>query len=86
VAIVVAVDGDDAAKDEEVRNRTTEAGPEPVPGSRLGIRTGVAQEPVRRVSPEDNDEYQEGDYGEQPNNETSFHGITPDLSLSQPPQ
>jgi hypothetical protein len=57
VAIVVAVDGDDAAKDEKVRNRTTEPRPEPVPGSRLGIRTGVAQEPMSRVSPEDNDEY-----------------------------
>ena len=46
VAIVVAVDGDDAAEDEEVRNRTTEARPESVPGTGLGIRTGVTQEPV----------------------------------------
>jgi hypothetical protein len=57
----MAVDGDDAAQDEKIRNRTTETRPEPVPGSRLGIRTCVAQEPMSRISPEDNDDYQEAD-------------------------
>jgi hypothetical protein len=61
VAIVVAVDGDDAAKDEKIRNRTTETRPEPVPSSCLGIRTCVTQEPMSRISPEDNDNYQETD-------------------------
>jgi hypothetical protein len=81
VAIVVTVDGDDAAEDQEVRNRTTKARPESIPSSRLGVRTRVAQEPVGRVSPEDNYEYQETDYDEQQSNsEPSFHGMTPDLS------
>jgi hypothetical protein len=83
VAIVVAIDGDEAAQDEEVRNRATEAGPEPVPGSRLVIRTGVPQKPVGRVNPEDRYEYEEADEDEQPNSETTFHGVTPHLSLSQ---
>jgi hypothetical protein len=63
VAVVVAVDGDDAAEDEEVRNRTTETGPESIPSTRLGIRTGVTQEPVSRINPEENYEYQETDEG-----------------------
>jgi hypothetical protein len=82
VAVVVAVDGDDAAEDEEVRNRTTETGPESIPSTRLGIRTGVTQEPVSRINPEENYEYQETDPdNQQPNTERSFHGITPDLSV-----
>jgi len=61
VTIVVAVDRDDAAKDEEVRNRTAKARPESIPGTRFGIGTGVAQEPMSRVGPEDNYDYQEAD-------------------------
>jgi hypothetical protein len=82
VAIVVSVDGDEAAKDEEVGNRATEARPESVPGSRLGIGTGVPQKPVGRVSPEDGYEYKESNEDDQTNSETPFHGVTPDLSLS----
>src|ERR1700677_4130075 len=83
MAIVVAVHGDEAAQDEEVRNRATEAGPESVPGSRLSIRTGVAQKPGRRVTQADRYDYEESDENEQPNGETPFHGVTPDLSPSQ---
>jgi hypothetical protein len=46
MAIVVAVDRDDAAEYQEIRDRTTEAGPESIPRTGLGIRTGVTQEPV----------------------------------------
>ena len=46
VTVVVAVDGDDATEDEEVRNRATEPRPESIPRARLGIGTGVTQEPV----------------------------------------
>jgi len=64
MTIVVAIDGDETSEDEEVGNRATEAGPESIPSTRLGVGTGVAQKPVGRISPEDTDHCHKADYDE----------------------
>jgi hypothetical protein len=80
VAVVVSVDGDDAAQDQEVRDRATETGPESVPRSRFGVRSGVSEEPMSRVRPEDDHDNDDTDDDEQrSNSKSSFHGFTPDL-------
>src|ERR1700683_617413 len=82
VAVVVPVDGDDAAKNEKIGNRSTKTRPDPIPGARLGIRARVVQEPMRGISPKENDKYGAADNDEQqPGEESSFHVFTPDLSF-----
>src|SRR5271157_4559186 len=86
MTIVVAVDGDEAAQDQEVGNRTPEAGPEPVPGPGLGISTGVPQEPMGRVSPvDDYENHETGDGhrpdGDGPSHPTSRHRTTRERSI-----